>query len=103
MTIAACWAWGWKGLAGSTVVEGNLFVHNSLRTISDDQGARISGNTVCQGTIEVVHATVRDNPMTCEGIDVAAEAKKRATGTPALGPTRAPKPAPTNLRIRPVP
>ena len=95
---------GVQGFGPNTVTEGNILVNNGLVTINaNDHGAVIRGNTLCNGRITAVYATVSDNRMTCEGVDVEAEARKRASGTPSLGPTRAPKPAPKNRRIRPVP
>ena len=95
---------GVQGFGPNTVVEGNILVNNGLVTINEnDRGGVIRGNTLCNGRIQAVHAEVKDNRYTCEGIDVERLARERTSATPTLGPTRAPLPAPKNLRIRPVP
>ena len=90
---------GLLGFGSNTVVEGNILVNNGMVTINDgnDHGALIRGNTLCNGRIQAVHAAVQDNRMTCEGIDVEAEARKRTSATG--GPTTGPHPAPRNLRV----
>ena len=74
---------GLLGFGGNVLVDGNVLVNNGMMTINDgnDHGGLIRGNRLCNGRIQAVHAEVRDNHVTCEGIDVEAEARKRASGS----------------------